>query len=62
MSVNIDLKAIDELKRKAKALEDEASVYDIGFEKPAKKNSNQLCFCSSKRKESFSSIQCIHSK
>lgn len=37
MSVNIDLKAINELKRKAKALEDEASVYDIGFEIPTKK-------------------------
>lgn len=40
MNVNIDLKAINELKRKAKKLEEEASVYDIGFEPPTRKNTN----------------------
>lgn len=39
MSVNIDLKSINELKRKAKAIKEEVSVYDIGFEAPSKKKS-----------------------
>lgn len=41
MSENIDLKSIIEIKRKAKASEEEASVYDIGFEPPTKKSSIQ---------------------
>lgn len=40
MNVNIDLNAINELKRKAKAIEEEASVYDIGFDAPKKPKTN----------------------
>lgn len=38
----MDLIGIKKLKRKAKAIEEEASVYEIGFETPAsKKTSSQ---------------------
>lgn len=40
MFVNIDPKAINDLKRKAKAIEEEASVYDIGFDAPPRKKIN----------------------